>query len=293
MSANAEREAEALERIVRSVAASRKYAGVVEGVVRRAASRALEAGVSEREALARTRRKLHQLTGAFIDPVLHRRIEAILGSLEQCPRGPAEAWTDALREASLGILALHASTAERIAECEELYRAIYAGFGAAPLRVLDLGCGLNPFALPWMRLPPGTEYHAVDLDRRIIGFVDRYHRLRAQPGSAVAGDVLGGGLPPGKWDVVLLLKLLPTLEREEPGSPERLIRSLDATLFAVSYPRTSLGGRRKGMDEHYEAELAETASRCGLVTGTRVFRSEMLYLCRRKAASPIDRGPVG
>ena len=275
--------AEELERVIDEILSSRKYAHVSPEVVRRVAADALSAASGFRDAVKRARRKLHQAHGAFGAQVDHRRIEVLVASLEARPAESRDSRLEAARPPSREILSFHASTAERLDHMEELYAVVFGGGAEAAglRRILDLGCGLNPFAIPWMGLPPGAEYHAVDLDTRLAGLIGRYLAALAQAGRATVGDALGGLLPAGPWDVVLLLKLLPTLERQERGAAKRLLASLDARRIVVSFPRASLGGRRKGMDDRYRSFVAELIQGARLQAEARELPGETVYVCAR------------
>ena len=61
----------------------------------------------------------------------------------------------AIKEFCLEILARHDSTRERIPYLSEFYEAILE-IAQTPRIILDLACGLNPFALPFMGLPQGS-----------------------------------------------------------------------------------------------------------------------------------------
>ena len=64
------------------------------------------------------------------------------------------------------------------------------------------------------------------------------------------------GSPPAQpVDVALVLKALPVLEQAERDASLRLLRALDAAYIVVSFPTRSLGGRGKGMAEHYETRF--------------------------------------
>ena len=264
----------ALERVVAVVLSSRKYANVALEVVRRVAEEALGVAKSEREAAKRARRKLHQAHGAFGGAVDYGRIEVLVGGIESLPQDP--------RAASREILGFHASTAERLPFMEELYCSALGSSLGAGARILDLGCGLNPFALPWMALPADCEYHAVDLDTKLAELVARYLAALGRSGSATTVDILAEEIPRGPWNAVLLLKMVPTLERQERGSASRLIRTLDAARIVVSFPRASLGGRRKGMDAQYEALMGRIVEGAHMEVERHAWASESVYVCRRK-----------
>ena len=276
---------------------TRKYAGLAPRTLERVAEGALRVSRSRREALKRAKRKLHQIHGAFWAPLDYGRIEGVVSELERDkvwrPAGSEEEERRevSLRFASAGILSLHTSSAERLAGMEEFYRALFSSAGLlddggegkeGPQRILDLGCGLHPFGVPWMGLPPAAEYVAVDIDAPLMELVQRFLRVVGQPGRGVTEDVLEWS-PRERFDVALLMKLLPTLERQERGAARRLLCSLDAPVMAVSFPRTSLGGRVHGMDSSYAALMRELCRACSLEEHERLmFDFEAVYVCRRR-----------
>jgi 16S rRNA (guanine(1405)-N(7))-methyltransferase len=128
-----------------------------------------------------------------------------------------------------------------------------------PGRLLDLGCGLGPLALPWMGLAPTATYVAVDVDRRMLDQVAAFLALVGQPHETRALD-LGAGTPTDRADVALLLKLVPTLDRQDPAAASRLLGALDVSYAVVSFPARSLGGRGKGMEDTYRGRLDRLAN---------------------------------
>jgi len=123
---------------------------------------------------------------------------------------------------------------------------------------------------------------AVDLDTKLAELVARYLAALGRSGSATTVDILAEEIPRGPWNAVLLLKMVPTLERQERGSASRLIRTLDAARIVVSFPRASLGGRRKGMDAQYEALMGRIVEGAHLEVERHAWASESAYVCRRK-----------
>ncbi|MGH2357528.1 MAG: 16S rRNA methyltransferase, partial [Candidatus Limnocylindria bacterium] len=61
----------------------------------------------------------------------------------------------------------------------------------------------------------------------------------------------------------LLLKLVPTLDRQEPNAAARLLAALRVRHAVVSFPRRSLGGRAKGMERTYRSRLEALAAEVG------------------------------
>jgi 16S rRNA (guanine(1405)-N(7))-methyltransferase len=256
-----------LDALVAGLAASRKYRSLAPELLRRVARRALRGGGGPDETLKRAKRRLHQLYAAFLAPPELERVEKLVAAL---PPAPDEA---ALRATCREVLKRHASTRERSEPDARFYSEIWKTTGP-PRRVVDLGCGLHPFALPWMGLASDCEYVALDVDTRIVAPIATLFRAMRQRGLAGALDLLAdeGGDGAGERDddaeesaaraalrapsdVAFALKLLPTLERQRTDASLELLRSLDARHVVVSFPSASLSGRDKGMDSSYRRVL--------------------------------------
>ena len=273
LSSAAEREPPAPDReLVRALQATRKYRRVHPDLLARVAGRALAgralagralAGRGRRDALKAAKRALHEIAGAFLDADSCRRAERLARSL-------AAAGLERRRELCRAVLRLHVSSAERLPVMAELYERVWqAAAGArgvlrsAPVSVLDVACGLNPFALPWMGLAPGSSYRGVDADGRVVDLARpalpylEVPALRAPPEVEVA-DVLQPTPAFGRFDVALLLKTVPTLERLAPGTSGDLVRRIAAPVVVISTATGSLGGGRRRLrhDELIERTLA-------------------------------------
>lgn len=224
------------DRIVAALRRTRKYGALDAGVLAWAAREALRRAGGEKDALDFARRKLHEVSGAFLDAAARKRV---LRALEQAAVAEGEEWRELLRAA----LRAHASSAERGDDPGALWRAILARTG--PVRsVLDLGCGIHPLTLPWSGLERDVRYEGWDLDQEVCAAVERalvptFPNARIRP-----TDVLGAPRYP-EVDLVLALKLAPTIERQTPGALSALLGRLRARHVAVSWPRRSLGGRRR------------------------------------------------
>jgi 16S rRNA (guanine(1405)-N(7))-methyltransferase len=241
-----------LSLVVEDVRQARKYRYLCEATVRRVAAWALERGGPRKDVVKRTKRKLHQVYGAYLeqwDPqVAGQALEGLRS--DPAPR--------AVRDACRRILSLHSSTRERLELLETLYPALFAVTGV-PGRLLDLGCGLHPFALPWMGLPPHTEYHAWEIDARMVDLANRLLGVLRRRGAAVCRDVLAEAPAEGA-DVAFLLKMIPCLEQQERGCGTRLLRGLNAAFVVVSFPTRTIGGRDKGMSSRYAAAMERILS---------------------------------
>lgn len=259
-----------LGEIVSALRRSRKYRFVCEDTLRRIARWAAARHGKTKDIVKAAKRKLHQAYGAYLEGFDPAEVEALVEAL---PSDPPEGM---LRETCLKILEQHASAKERIPFMEEAFAEVFRRTGR-PEVILDLACGLNPFAFPWMGLSRETEYHAYDMESRLVSAVDAFLLRVGVEHSAVCCDLLVS-VPEAEADVAFLLKTMPCLERQEKGASTRILRGVKARNVVVSFPAQSLGGRDKGMHEHYGEEVLRLAADLGLAAEEVAFPSETFYL---------------
>lgn len=146
------------------------------------------------------------------------------------------------------ILTSHASTRERLPLLDTFYQSIFSITGV-PASILDLACGLNPFALPWMNLPADTSYTAYDLNRPRVdllnAFFDSYH----QHGQAICIDVFVE--PPSICaEVAFFFKEAHRQEQRQRGSNRQFWLSIPVKTLVISLPAASLTGKHDKMEQH-------------------------------------------
>jgi 16S rRNA (guanine(1405)-N(7))-methyltransferase len=262
---------EVLDRLTAAVQNSAKYAGVAESFVRHIGKRELAKGRSFKEAVKATKNKLHQVAGAYLAEDMHYKqgLDAIRAAYERKD-------DSALREACRAIMRRHASTRERLDFLDRFYTEIFTG--CPPIRsVLDVACGLNPLAIPWMPLAVGAQYYAVDIYVEMVQFLSAYLETLEIPGRAWTDDVIESP-PIERVDLALILKTIPCLERVDPGAGSRLLNSINARNMLVSFPVQSLGGRDKGMLANYEYRFNELAEGKSWTVQRFEFPSELAFL---------------
>jgi 16S rRNA (guanine(1405)-N(7))-methyltransferase len=247
--------------IVERVLRSSRYHDVDPSLVERLAAEELVRSRDADDAVKRVKRRLHQAIGAFRGA---GRGDA-LGKLRA-------AWTGDLAEAGFRaatteLLATHASTRERLTDLPAFYDPIWEITGS-PARLLDIGCGLAPLALPWMGLDPTTVYHAVDADRRPLDTVGAFLDLVGQPHVAESVDAVAAP-PAAPADVALLLKLVTTLDRQHPDAAAALLGRLPVHHAVVSFALRSLGGRGRGREATYRRRMDRLAAGVGRIRDVR------------------------
>ena len=263
-----------LDALVATVLGSSKYRAVSPDLVRAVGARELAARPNLKAAIKATKNTLHQAGGAFTDaPIDYDRALAEL-------RAAANSGDAALRAAGRAVMARHTSTRERLPILDEFYATTLANL-PPPGRVLDVACGLNPLAWPWLPLPPATELIAYDIYADQIAFLNDFFALAGVRGRAEVRDVVGR--PPNEpADLALILKTLPCLEAIDRRAPERLLDAIAAPWLLVSFPAQSLGGRRKGMAAHYEAQFRRLLDARGWPAERFVFATELAFLVDKR-----------
>ena len=261
--------------IASKLSQSKKYRHLCPDTLTRISVWAVERHRSAREAEKAAKRKLHQVYAAYMTGQEMKKIENLFAQF--APGGSPAAFD----EICLQILDCHASSRERIPHLSSFYQDIKSLTGE-PKSVLDLSCGLNPFTLPWLSLPPESSYRCIDIDCRLIGLIEKFLAWLPGDNAAVCGDILVS-TPTEKVDVALLLKSLPCLEQQEPQCSLGLLQSLNARHIVASFPARSLSGRNRGMVEHYNSFMNALIPQLDAEVSTLSYPSETVYVIRKKA----------
>lgn len=232
-----------------------------------------EAGKKDQEKRVKTR--LHQMFGAYVQGNAHKKAQALLNQLE-----------DKKTIDPAALLALHASTKERMAYIQDFWEFILPD---GPLSVLDLGCGFNPFSILYLKdhiKDQGkiTSYHAHDIDIRTQHLLNQFFSWYGLPTTAACMDLIAT-TPTTSVDLTLMCKLLPVLEAQAPGRGFQLANGLNTTYLVITYPLKSLGGRNKGMGTHYR-ESFQHALNTGKLSHFSLSKEEevgdeLIYLLKR------------
>jgi 16S rRNA (guanine(1405)-N(7))-methyltransferase len=276
-----------LDSIVAAVASAKKYRALCDATIGRVAERerAAQPGADLKTVVKATKRRLHQVYGAFEQQVDY---EAAWLGLHAAYTGGADA---EIRVGCRHVMRLHHSTRERLPILDRFYADLWAVTGK-PRSILDLGCGLNPLSLPWMGLEAGCRYIPLDIDRERIHFLNRYLILAGLSPLARCQDVLVRP-PDDPVDVALLLKMSPTLERQEPGATARLLEALPAAWAAVSFAVKSLGGREKGMPATYQQGFLALAETRRWAVTRLGFGSELVFVVQCNQPRPWQEARQG
>mgnify|MGYP002381764766 CR=1 FL=1 len=247
-----------------------KYREIAPELVRRIGAQELAKRRSLKEVVKATKNKLHQVGGAYQESRLN--YEKSLALLrETAASTPAH-----LRATCHQLMQAHASTRERLPILDHFYQTIFAQL--PPIQtVLDLACGLNPLAYPWLPLPKGTQFTAVDIYSDMLTFIQGFFALAGVNGRTQQRDIIGNP-PTEPYDLILLLKTLPCLEQVDKSAAADLIEALNGRFLLISYPAQSLGGRGKGMRENYTQQFEQLANGRNWHVQRFEFATELAFL---------------
>jgi 16S rRNA (guanine(1405)-N(7))-methyltransferase len=237
-----------IEALVEAVQQSARYRTVATHFIAHLGATELARRRSFKEAVKATKSKLHQAGGAYL--VARPRYDSWLSDLRAARSEDDE---EAHRAVCLDIMRHQSSSRERLPILADFYRQTLAPI--APVRtVLDMACGLNPLAIPWMPLAPGAKYWAYDIYDDMIAFLGQTIPLCGVEAHVCSQDVTR--LPPTPpVDLALMLKVIPCLDHLDQSAASRLLEVIDARHFLISFPVRSLGGKAKGMVATYEARM--------------------------------------
>jgi len=227
------------------------------------------------EALKSARAKLHNVMAPYLGDLDYscatRELQDAFESSD----------TEAVKNICQSFLEQHDSTRERLAYLEDFYRGIFSVCGQ-PECVLDLACGLNPFALPWMGLTTSSRYYACDIHPARIELINKFLRLSGREPLAEVRDILVR--PPGiEADAAFLFKEAHRLEKRQKGCNRVLWASLRAKYLFVSLPRRSLDGQRDLRERMRALVVASLNENDWAAWGELDFPGETVYWMKKHA----------
>lgn len=262
-----------LDKLVQAIQESRKYRHISPALVRAVGARELVLRPRLKEAVKGTKNKLHQVGGAYFETAVdYDRALIDLETATATSSVQAASPSDTLRQ----IMALHSSTRERLPILDQFYATILADL--PPIHSLhDLACGLNPLARPWLPLPETAVYHASDIYADMVAFLNQVMARLGWPGQVSVRDLLTDP-PTEPVDLALLLKAVPCLDQLDRETVPRLLDSLSAKYWLISFPVYSLGGRSKGMVETYERRFMELMNGRNWTYQRFQFETELAFL---------------
>lgn len=227
---------EAVEAIVTAVKRSKKYRDTHEETIRVLAADALKRYRKHKPALKSVREQLHSIMAPYLgDPNYEAAIKQLVNAFAS--HDPAH-----IKATCRDLMYYHLSTRERLPILNDFYGEIFQVTGK-PRSILDIACGLNPLAFPWMDLEPPLDFYAYDIHEPRIAFLNQYFGLQGLPHLARVQDV-AHHFPEETADIALFLKEMPRFERNYHGQGRPLLQSLNVRHIVISFPTISTHGGR-------------------------------------------------
>lgn len=183
------------------------------------------------------------------------------------------------------ILKTHSSTRERLSFYDELYKKIFLMTGK-PECIIDLGCGINPFSIHYMRLNK-LNYYAYDLSIEEIDSLNRYFNLvhkenKSFKGKAEILDVMHWVKLSklGTADICFLFKMTDVLDMGRGHKvTETIVKNVPARYVAVSFPTKTMSGKKMNFPRRKWIELM--CRRLGYKFKIIEFSNEIFYIIQK------------
>jgi len=267
-----------LSKLIANIHSSPKYQAIDIELIEKISQTELAKRRNLKEAIKTSRSKLHQVVTSFISsPLEFTEWETELKGLS-CDISDPE-----LQAFCLKVMKSHSSTDERLPILREFYSTIFRDISPVE-SILDLACGLNPFALPWMPISRDCPYYAFDVLPEMVVFINKFLTHIGQKGKAFSLD-LTSEIPKKTTQVTLLLKTFPTFDQIDKHRAAILLERIKSQHLVVSYPVHSLGGKSKGMVENYTTRFDALTSNWDGMIQSFEFTTELAFLLTRKDSS--------
>jgi len=268
--------------VITEIKKSKKYSNVYQLLLERVCSEESVKYKKDKDKIKAVKNRLHEIYGAFLsensvkfaEDAINKNIEAIINY----------SYNNNIKS-SENLLKLNTSSNERLSFISELYKFIFDAIHCEINTILDIGCGFNPFSLPFMlELTPKLNiksYYALDIDVNLAEIINKYFDLLKLPKYAGCIDLISE-TPPQKADVAFLFKMIPTIETCKKGRGFEIINNLDVKYIAVSFPTKTLCGKDKGMADHYAAFFENSLDSVKFeMTGKSIFMNELVYVLKK------------
>ena len=257
-----------IESMVAEILESKKYAGLDRALVERVCAKYVPRYIKRGDAVKAIKKELHIIYGSFLTKDCHARAESLI-------RNYSGEDIHADKDFAVRLMELHVSTSERIS-CVSEINAMICDYIRPDDVFIDIGCGFNPFTLPFYPTKPGA-YIAYDICARTTDLINYYFKPLGPAFRAAPLDAVSQG-PSIKAGVALIYKLFPLLEQQCKGRAFELLRAMDYRVAIVSFPTKSVSGREKGMEAFY-ADMFESGLPDNLtISDKAVYGEELFYI---------------
>ena len=224
---------------------SKKYASVYQPILERICEEEFVKYKKEKEKIKAVKNRLHIIYGAFFTDNSVKIAEDLINI-----GGDIFLLSEKL-------LKFNTSSNERIKFIDKLYKFIFDTIPDKNIStILDIGCGFNPFSLPYLFKTvldlKIKSYYAFDIDINLARIINKYFDLLELPQYAGCMDIISE-TPKQNADIAFLFKIIPTVENCKKGRGFEIINNINSKYIIVSFPTKTLGVKNIGMAENYAA----------------------------------------
>lgn len=256
------------EQIVSEITESKKYSFLSPELILRIVTEEYTKYKKDKDRIKSSKNKLHLIYGAFQTDNCHEIANQLLDEYIKNPDID-------LKYLSRSIMELHSSTKERINILEEFYGYIFDILPGTE-SISDIGCGYNPFCLPWMPMQI-RRYYAYDIDNKTSEIINRFFSLLNLPQTSFVKDS-AVYTPTEATDTSFLFKLIPLIENQKKGRGFEILEKLNAKKIVITYPTKTLCGRNKGMEKNYSSVFESKIPSGFDIIDRKVIGNELIYI---------------
>jgi 16S rRNA (guanine(1405)-N(7))-methyltransferase len=230
-------------------------------------------GLPKKQVEKAVREKLHNIVAPYLEDVDYEA-----ATLELLTIAPDD--KEALYAFGEKMLRAHTSTDERMETLQAFYGAIAAQLPQkGQIRIADLACAMNPFAIQWMQLPTDCEFYAYDLNGARIDLLNLYFEKCRLNARALHADIIANPVQEA-FDAVFFFKEAHRFEQRHKGSTRQFLLQLNAPLIFVSLPSQNMTGRHDLSGKHIRI-MEEAIAGTDWQMEIKEFGKELLFIIRK------------
>lgn len=231
-----------------------------------------------KESIKEIRKELHRLYSSY-QTRKKNKIDKYLNELENLNNNKE------ILHLTETLLSITLSTKERLDDYQEIYKKIFDET-LYPKKIIDLGCGYNPFSYPLMNLE-GISYYAYDIDERDVLYLNKYFSIMEKHGLKGKASIIDVRNPDEikklpATDIIFMFKLIDLIDKKHKITSEKLLMDLiNKTKFiVVSFATKTLTGKKMNLPKRTGFELM--LNRNNLDFKKFDITNEMFYIIHKK-----------
>mgnify|MGYP003681878845 CR=1 FL=1 len=265
---------DSVQDLVEEVRSNPKYQFITSDLVQQLCQDAKRKGLKGKLAVKTVRGKLHQIGGAYFSKQVDYN-----ETINRLRTLPDDIQSAEVRQFCRQTMRSHTSTGERLPIIDTFFKTCLASL--APVHsVIDLACGLNPLAIPWIPLTEDFTYCACDIYEDMLGLLTHFFKRFSIQSKTTACN-LTSGIPETNAEVAFLLKSIPCLEQIKKSFGAEILELIPTPHLLVSYPVHSIGGRKKGMPDFYRRHFYQLISGKDWEVQEFQFQTELAFMVHK------------